>query len=149
LRNFLSMATRGPRFRVDAEVVRDNVLFVSGMLVDRLGGRSVKPYQPSGLWEAVSHDNRLRYVPDTDQDQYRRSLYTCWKRQSPPPNMLLFDAPTLETCIVRRARTSTPLQALALLNDPQFVEAARAFAQRIIRINLRFMYLPQAVELFL
>jgi hypothetical protein len=126
------LLARGPRFRVDAEELRDQVLAVSGLLVDELGGPSVKPYQPPGLWEAVSHDNRARYVANTDEEQYRRSLYTCWKRQSPPPNLLLFDAPTRETCIVRRARTTTPLQALELLNDPQMVEADRALAQRMV-----------------
>jgi hypothetical protein len=126
------LLARGPRFRVDAEVIRDTALCVSGLLVEQVGGPSVKPYEPPGLWEAVSHDNRQRYVPDGDQREYRRSLYTFWKRQSPPPNMLIFDAPNRESCLVRRARTTTPLQALVLLNDPQFVEAARAFAQRIM-----------------
>ncbi|HEY2981190.1 MAG TPA: DUF1553 domain-containing protein, partial [Anaerolineales bacterium] len=83
-------------------------------------------------WEAVSFNNSQKYVPDKGEGQYRRSLYTYWKRQSPPPNMLLFDAPTREYCVVRRPRTNTPLQALALMNDPQFVEASRAFAQRIM-----------------
>jgi hypothetical protein len=126
------LLSRGPRFRVDAEVIRDEALFISGLLVDQQGGISVKPYQPPGLWQAVSHDNRARYVSATDQSQYRRSMYTFWKRQAPPPNMLLFDAPTRETCTVRRARACTPLQALDLLNDPQYVEASRAFAQRIM-----------------
>jgi hypothetical protein len=93
----------------------------------------VKPYEPPGLWEAVSFNNSQKYVPDKDDGQYRRSLYTFWKRQSPPPNMLLFDATTREYCVVRRPRTNTPLQALALLNDPQFVEASRAFGQRIMQ----------------
>jgi hypothetical protein len=84
------------------------------------------------LWEAVSFNNSQKYVPDKDDNQYRRSLYTYWKRQSPPPNMLLFDAPTREYCVVKRPRTNTPLQALALMNDLQFVEASRAFAQRIL-----------------
>ncbi len=126
------LLSRGPRFRVDAEVIRDNALFISGLLVDQQGGISAKPFQPAGLWEAVSHDNRARYVSATDQSQYRRSMYTFWKRQAPPPNMLLFDAPTRESCIVRRARACTPLQALDLLNDPQYVEASRSFAQRIM-----------------
>ena len=126
------LLSRGPRFRVDAEVVRDEALFISGLMVDQEGGVSVKPYQPPGLWEAVSHDNRARYVSAVDQSQYRRSMYTFWKRQCPPPNMLLFDAPTRETCTVRRARACTPLQALDLLNDPQYVEASRAFAERIM-----------------
>jgi hypothetical protein len=85
------------------------------------------------LWEAVSFNNSQKYVPDKGEGQYRRSLYTYWKRQSPPPNMLIFDAPTREYCVVRRPRTNTPLQALVLLNDPQFVEASRAFADRILR----------------
>src|SRR5207248_6899525 len=126
------LLAHGPRFRVDAEEVRDTALFVSGLLVEREGGHSVKPWQPSGLWEAVSYNNAQKYVPDTDAAQYRRSLYIYWKRQSPPPNMLIFDAPTREYCVVRRPRTNTPLQALTLLNDPQFVEASRAFAQRIM-----------------
>jgi hypothetical protein len=126
------LMARGPRFRVDGEVVRDTALAVSGLLVEKRGGRSVKPYEPSGLWEAVSFNNSQKYVPDKDDNQYRRSLYTYWKRQSPPPNMLLFDAPTREYCVVRRPRTNTPLQALALMNDVQFVEASRAFAQRIL-----------------
>lgn len=123
---------RGPRFRGDAEVIRDSALYVSGLLVQRIGGPSVKPYEPPGLWEAVSYNNAQKYVPDRDDGQYRRSMYTYWKRQSPPPNMLLLDASTREYCVARRPRTNTPLQALALLNDPQFVEASRAFAARIL-----------------
>lgn len=126
------LLARGPRFRLDGEAIRDTALFVSGLLVEKLGGRSVRPYEPPGLWEAVSFNNSQTYVQDTGEAQYRRSLYTFWKRQSPPPNMMLFDAPTRESCTVRRSRSNTPLQALALLNDPQFVEAARAFAQRIM-----------------
>ncbi len=126
------LLARGPRFRVDGEVIRDTALYVSGLLVDRRGGRATKPYEPPGLWEAVSFNNSQKYVPDKGEGQYRRSLYSYWKRQSPPPNMLLFDAPTREYCVVRRPRTNTPLQALALLNDQQFVEASRAFAQRIL-----------------
>ena len=126
------LMARGPRFRVDGEVVRDTALAISGLLVDRQGGRSVKPYEPAGLWEAVSFNNSQKYVPDKGEAQHRRSLYTHWKRQSPPPNMLLFDAPTREYCVVKRPRTNTPLQALALMNDLQFVEASRAFAQRIL-----------------
>jgi hypothetical protein len=126
------LLARGARFRVDAESVRDTALFLSGLLVEHIGGHAVKPYQPSGLWEAVSFNNSQKYVPDTGEGQYRRSLYTYWKRQSPPPNMMLFDAPTREYCVVRRPRTNTPLQALALMNDPQIVEASRAFAQRLM-----------------
>ena len=126
------LLARGPRFRLDAEMVRDSALSISGLLIDKHGGHSVKPYQPPGLWEAVSFNNSQKYVPDSDEGQYRRSLYTYWKRQSPPPNMLLFDAPSREFCVVRRLRTNTPLQALVLMNDPQFVEAARALAQRMM-----------------
>src|SRR5213075_320054 len=126
------LLARGPRFRLDAEAVRDTALFVSGLLVRKEGGQSVKPWQPAGLWEVVSYNNAQKYVPDTGEAEYRRSLYIYWKRQSPPPNMLIFDAPTREYCVVRRPRTNTPLQALTLLNDPQFVEASRAFAQRIM-----------------
>jgi len=126
------LLARGPRFRVDAEVVRDAALAMSGLLLEKEGGRAVKPFEPPGLWEAVSFNNSQKYVPDQGEGQYRRSLYTYWKRQSPPPNMLLFDAPTREYCVVRRPRTNTPLQALALLNDLQFVEASRALAQRIL-----------------
>ncbi|MBI5386910.1 MAG: PSD1 domain-containing protein [Verrucomicrobia bacterium] len=126
------LLARGPRFRLDGESVRDTALFVSGLLVEKTGGKSVKPYEPPGLWEAVSFNNSQKYVQDVGEGNYRRSLYTNWKRQSPPPNMLLFDAPTREYCVARRPRTNTPLQALALLNDLQFVEASRAFAQRIL-----------------
>lgn len=126
------LLARGPRFRVDAEVLRDTALYVSGLLVEQRGGPSVKPYEPPGLWEAVSFNNSQKYVPDRGDAQYRRSLYTFWKRQSPPPNMLILDASTREYCVVRRPRTNTPLQALALLNDPQWVEASRAFAQRVL-----------------
>jgi hypothetical protein len=113
-------------------VVRDTALAIGGLLVEVQGGRSVRPYEPPGLWEAVSFNNSQKYVQDIGEGNYRRSLYTFWKRQSPPPSMLLFDAPTREYCVVRRPRTNTPLQALALLNDPQYVEASRGFAQRIL-----------------
>lgn len=126
------LLARGPRFRLDGEVVRDSALAVGGLLVDKQGGRSVKPFEPPGLWEAVSFNNSQKYVPDKGEGQYRRSLYTYWKRQSPPPNMLIFDAPTREYCVVRRPRTNTPLQALVTLNDPHFVEAARGLAERIM-----------------
>jgi hypothetical protein len=96
--------------------------------VRKIGGPSVKPYQPPGLWEAVSYDGELSYQPDHGEGLWRRSMYTFWKRQSPPPALLTFDGPTRETCVVRRARTNTPLQALVLLNDQTYVEAARAVA---------------------
>jgi hypothetical protein len=126
------LLARSPRFRLPAETVRDTALFVSGLLKQKIGGPSVKPYQPEGLWEDVSVERRDKYVPDTGDGLYRRSMYTFWKRTCPPPGMATFDAPDRETCVVRRARTNTPLQALVLLNDPTFVEAARILAERTI-----------------
>jgi len=125
--------SRGPRHRLSAEMLRDQALAASGLLVRKVGGPGVKPYQPPGLWAEKSEFTILReYVPDTGPDQYRRAMYTFWRRTSPPPAMILFDAPTRDNCIVRRQQTSTPFQALVLLNDPQFVEAARVLAQRIM-----------------
>lgn len=123
--------SRGPRFRMDAEMVRDYALAASGLLARRIGGPSVKPYQPPGVWEAVAmpESNTGNYVTDEGAARYRRSLYTFWKRAAPPAVMDLFNAPSRETCTVRRERTNTPLQALATLNDPQFVEAARHLAK--------------------
>ncbi|MEO1530420.1 MAG: DUF1553 domain-containing protein, partial [Planctomycetota bacterium] len=126
------LLARGPRFRLQGEFIRDNALFVSGLLVDRLGGPGVKPYQPPGLWKEVSLGGNPRFVQDKGDKLYRRSLYTYWKRSAPPPSMQIFDAPTREKCTVIRARTNTPLQALVTLNDVQFVEAARHFAQRLL-----------------
>lgn len=126
------LLARGPRYRMDAEMIRDQALAASGLLVEQLGGPSVKPYQPTGLWKAVAYpdsDTQV-FTGDKGEAQYRRSMYTFWKRTSPPPNLLAFDAPSRETCAVRRDRTNTPLQSLVLLNDPQFVEAARVLAQR-------------------
>jgi hypothetical protein len=127
------LLARGPRFRLPAEVIRDQALAVSGLLVERVGGPSVKPYQPPGLWEAVSYNADLTYVPDRGSGLYRRSLYTYWKRQAPPPAMLCFDGPTRESCTLKRQRTNTPLQALVLLNDPTYVEAARALVCGMMR----------------
>lgn len=129
------LLARGPRFRVDAEMVRDNALFISGLLVEKVGGKSVKPYQPAGLWEAVAFQgsNTQNFKQDNGEALYRRGLYTFWKRTSPPPSMMSFDAPSRESCVVRRARTNTPLQALVLMNDQQYVEAARFLAQRMIQ----------------
>lgn len=119
---------RGPRFRLPAEMIRDQALAASGLLVTRLGGPPVKPYQPPGLWEAVSYNGELSYRVDRDDGLWRRTVYSHWKRTAPPPGVQIFDGPTRETCSVRRPRTNTPLQALLLLNDETFVEAARALA---------------------
>ncbi len=130
------LLSRGPRFRLDAEMLRDQALFVGGLLVEKVGGPSVKPPQPSGLWEAVGYtgSNTRNFVADHGHEKvHRRSLYTFWKRTSPPPEMNTFDAPSRETCLVRRERTNTPLQALLMMNDPQFVEAARALAERAMK----------------
>lgn len=133
------LLARGPRHRLAAELIRDQALAVSGLLVDRPGGPSVRPYQPPGLWKEVAFDVTGKaltaqvYQPDKGEALYRRSLYTFWKRTSPPPTMLLFDAPVRDRCVVRRERTSTPLQALVLMNDPTYVEASRKLAERLLR----------------
>ncbi len=128
------LLSRGPRYRMDAEMLRDYALAVSGLLVPKIGGPSVKPYQPPKVWETVAMDNSNTrfYKADTGEGLYRRSLYTFWKRSAPPPSMDIFDAPSREECVVRRERTNTPLQALATMDDPQFVEAARVLAQNAI-----------------
>jgi hypothetical protein len=125
------LLSRGARYRLDAETLRDNALAVSGLLVEKIGGPSVKPYQPPGVWEAVAmpESNTRNYKLDTGENLYRRSMYTFWKRAAPPASMEILNAPTREVCTVRRERTDTPLQALVTLNDPQFVEAARHLAQ--------------------
>lgn len=126
--------SHGPRFRLDAEVIRDQALTVAGLLIEDIGGKSVRPYQPAGLWKPVGFggSNTSVFTQDTGSKLYRRSMYTFLKRTSPPPSMSTFDAPNRETCQVRRARTNTPLQALVLMNDVQFIEAARKFAERIM-----------------
>jgi mono/diheme cytochrome c family protein len=129
------LLSRGPRFRMDAEMLRDYALTASGLLVQELGGPSLKPYQPEGVWEAVGmigSDTRV-YQRDKGEKLYRRSLYTFWKRGAPPASMEILNAPSREFCTVRRERTNTPLQALVTLNDPQFVEAARTLAQLAIQ----------------
>jgi len=123
------LLARAPRLRLPAEFIRDQALFVSGLLSDTIGGPSVKPYQPAGLWKEIASQT---YEQGTGQDLYRRSMYTYWKRTVPPPTMSTFDASSRETCVVNRARTNTPLQALALLNDVTYVEAARSLAERMI-----------------
>jgi hypothetical protein len=126
--------SRGPRFRMDGEMVRDYALAASGLMTPTIGGPSVKPYQPPNIWEAVAMDvsNTRFYKADSGDKLYRRSLYTFWKRSAPPPSMDIFNAPSRESCTVRRERTDTPLQSLVTMNDPQFVEAARSLAQNAL-----------------
>jgi hypothetical protein len=127
------LLARGPRFRLPAEVIRDQALAISGLLVEKLGGPSVKPYMPERVWDETSVYGDMRgYKIDTGEGLYRRSLYTIWKRTASPPSMTMFDSPTREICTVKRSRTNTPLQALSLMNEVTFVEAARVFAQRML-----------------
>ena len=126
---------RAPRFRLLGEFVRDNALSISGLLNTTVGGASVKPYQPEGLWNEVSLNGDRRFVRDDGEKLYRKSMYTYWKRSAPHPGMLAFDAPTRETCTIQRQNTNTPMQALVTLNDEQFVEASRAFAEKILVSN--------------
>ncbi|MBO0857965.1 MAG: DUF1553 domain-containing protein [Chloracidobacterium sp.] len=142
------LLARGPRYRLPAETIRDNALAVSGLLNDEIGGRSVLPYQPSGLWEEMAFGDGFsmqEYVQSHGKDLYRRSMYTFWKRTVPPAALATFDAPDREKCVARRAVTNTPLQALVTLNDPTYVEAARAMAQKTLRdggkdLNSRIAY---------
>ncbi len=156
------LLSRGPRYRLDAEMLRDQALFVSGLLVEIVGGPSVKPPQPPGLWEAVAFtgSNTGVFKADSGKEKvHRRSMYIFWKRTASPPQMNALDAPSRESCIVRRERTNTPLQALLLMNEQQYVEAARALAERTLKQGgkrnderLRFLFrlatsrLPEAVE---
>ncbi|MDB5387487.1 MAG: Protein of unknown function (DUF1553)/Protein of unknown function (DUF1549)/Planctomycete, partial [Planctomycetaceae bacterium] len=132
------LLARGPRHRLQVEMIRDQALFVSGLLDRRVGGPSVSPYQPAGLWEELmsradgKNWTAQEYTQSHGPDLYRRTMYTFWKRTCPPPSLMTFDAPDRETCTVRRARTNTPLQALVLLNDPTYVEASRKLAERIL-----------------
>lgn len=127
------LLARGPSHRLRAEEIRDHALAISGLLSTRMGGPSVRPYQPEGLWEQSGTGKT--YDQGKGEELYRRSLYTFWRRTAPPPSMLLFDAPTREFCLARRESTVTPLQSLVLLNDPQFLEAARVIAERLIQQN--------------
>ena len=130
------LLARYSRSKLTAEMVRDNALAVSGLLVDKIGGPSVKPYQPPGLWAETTGGgggSTAKYIPDTGENLYRRSLYTFWKRTVPPPSMMTFDAPTRDFCEVKRQKTSTPLQALVMLNDPQLIEAAEHLAKSTLK----------------
>jgi hypothetical protein len=128
------LLARGPRFRLRGELVRDQALAVAGLMAPKVGGPSVRPYMPEGVWDETSRYGDLRgYKADTGEGLYRRSFYTIWKRTGAPPTMLLFDAPNRETCTPKRSRTNTPLQALALMNEVTFVEASRALAERMMR----------------
>lgn len=128
------LLARGPRFRLPAEMIRDNALAISGLLVRRQGGPSVYPYQPEGLWDELSNKSwRYKYLQEPGEGLYRRSIYTIWKRTSPPPSMVIFDVGDRDVCAVRRRATNTPLQALVLLNDPQYQEACRVLAEGVIR----------------
>ena len=127
------LLARGPRFRLKGETVRDQALAISGLLVPKIGGPSTRPYMPAGVWDETNRYGNLRnYKATTGEGLYRRSMYTIWKRTAAPPSMLLFDAPNREICTPKRARTNTPLQALALMNEVTYVEAARALAQRMM-----------------
>jgi mono/diheme cytochrome c family protein len=126
------LLSRGPRFRLEAEMVRDQALQLSGLLSRKMGGPSVYPPQPPGLWQAAFNGQRT-WATSTGEDRYRRGLYTFWRRTVPYPSMATFDAPSRETCVVRRIRTNTPLQAFVTLNDPVYVEAAQALARRIVK----------------
>jgi hypothetical protein len=127
-----ALLSRGPRFRMDGEMLRDYALAASGTLSTRSGGPGTKPYQPENVWEVVGMGTE-RYQQDKGENLYRRTIYSFWKRMAPPANMEIFNAPSREVCTVRRDRTNTPLQALVTMNDPQFVEAARNLAQVAVR----------------
>jgi len=133
------LLARGPRFRLQAEFIRDQALAISGLLNREIGGASVSPYQPAGLWQELASRGDSKnwsaqfFVQSHGKDLYRRTMYTFWKRTSPPPQLVAFDAPDREVCTVRRSRTNTPLQALVLMNDPTYVEAARKLGERMMR----------------
>jgi hypothetical protein len=125
------LLARGPRQRMDAELLRDNALSIAGILNTAIGGKSIKPYQPEGTWE-INEMSGYKYEKSKGADLYRRGLYVYWRRSTVYPSFVTLDAPTREFCMTQRAKTSTPLQSLVLMNDPVFVEAARAMAQRIL-----------------
>jgi hypothetical protein len=133
------LLARGPRLRLQAEFIRDQALAICGLLSEEIGGKSVSPYQPTGLWEELmSREDGKNWTAQTYEqshgaDLYKRTMYTFWKRTSPPPTLATFDAPDRETCTVRRPRTNTPLQALVLMNDPTYIEAARKLAERMMK----------------
>ena len=129
------LLSHAPRLRLQGEFIRDNALAVSGVLNGKIGGPSVKPYQPPRIWNEVALNGGLFYKPDKGAKLYRRSMYTYWKRSAPMPNMMAFDAPTREKCVIQRPLTNTPMQALVTMNDVQFVEAARVFAQRVLQMG--------------
>ena len=126
------LLARGPRQRLDAELIRDNALAIGGILNPALGGKSIKPSQPEGTWE-INEMSGYKYEKSKGADLYRRGLYVYWRRSTVYPSFVTLDAPTREFCVAQRAKTSTPLQSLVLMNDPVFVEAARAFAQRVLK----------------
>lgn len=137
-----------PSYRLPAETIRDNALAASGLLSTKIGGPSVYPYQPDGIWAALATRNATKYVQGEGDELYRRSMYTIWKRSSPPPSMMNFDAPDRYYCVVRRQKTATPLQSLVLMNDPQFLEASKMLASRSmkeiggeLKERVEFMYM--------
>jgi hypothetical protein len=126
------LLSRGPRYRLEAETIRDQAMALSGLLSDKIGGPSVYPPQPDGLWQAAFNGERT-WATSKGEDRYRRGLYTFWRRTIPYPSMAAFDAPSRETCAIKRVRSNTPVQAFVTLNDPVYVEAAQALARRIVR----------------
>jgi hypothetical protein len=133
------LLARGVRYKLPAEMIRDNALAVSDLLVQKIGGPSVKPYQPDGLWQETTGGGGgtlTKYIEGKGENLYRRSLYTFWKRTVPPPSMMTFDTASRDFCEVKRQKTNTPLQALVLLNDPQYIEAARVLATNILKKGL-------------
>ena len=125
------LLTRAPRFRMSAEMIRDNALTVSGLLSEKMHGPPIMPYQPSGMWRQVGR-NEPKWVEAKDENRWRRGVYVIWRRAAPYPSFVNFDGPDRGACVVQRPRTNTPLQALTLMNDPVYTEAALALADRIL-----------------